>query len=198
MLQIGDIVRGPLWPEVVEIKKCDCIQENLYRIEAIGQVTSKYYQMIILSDQIMNIDVINSSNYRNMISPEFLRQYLLYWKFVVNQKFSKTQALGNKNLIPLPHQIEAVYGRMLQTPTVRFLLADDPGAGKTIMAGMLIRELKARQSANRILILVPPLVLKQWQEELKEKFNEDFMIVTRSTLNEYSGKNPFVENDCVR
>ncbi|MGG4042786.1 helicase-related protein [Bacillus smithii] len=197
MLQIGDIVRGPLWPEVVEIKKCDCIQENLYRIEAIGQVTSKYYQMIILSDQIMNIDVINSSNYRNMISPEFLRQYLLYWKFVVNQKFSKTQALGNKNLIPLPHQIEAVYGRMLQTPTVRFLLADDPGAGKTIMAGMLIRELKARQSANRILILVPPLVLKQWQEELKEKFNEDFMIVTRSTLNEYSGKNPFVENDCV-
>ena len=83
---------------------------------------------------------------------------------------------------------------MLQTPTVRFLLADDPGAGKTIMAGMLIRELKARQSAERILIIVPPLVLKQWQEELQEKFQEEFVIPTRASVNEQSGKNPFAEH----
>ncbi|MGR5988715.1 SNF2-related protein [Bacillus sanguinis] len=82
-------------------------------------------------------------------------------------------------------------------PTVRFLLADDPGAGKTIMAGMLIRELKARRSADRILILVPPLVLKQWQQELYEKFGEEFTIVTRHTLKEYSGKNPLVEQTCI-
>ncbi len=86
---------------------------------------------------------------------------------------------------------------MLQVPTVRFLLADDPGAGKTIMAGMLIRELKARRSADRILILVPPLVLKQWQQELHEKFGEEFTIVTRHTLKEYNGKNPFVEQNCI-
>ncbi|OOE04646.1 helicase [Anoxybacillus kestanbolensis] len=197
MLQAGDIVRGPLWPEVVEIKKCEVIQEHFYRVEAYGKDTSKYYQVIILPEQLSSIEVISASNHKRTFSPEDLRQYLLYWEFIVDKKFSKVRALGNKNLIPLPHQIEAVYGRMLQVPTVRFLLADDPGAGKTIMAGMLIRELKARQGANRILILVPPLVLKQWQQELQEKFNEDFIIVTRSTLKEYSGKNPFVENDCV-
>ncbi|KMY56839.1 hypothetical protein AA905_15615 [Geobacillus stearothermophilus] len=196
MIQVGDIVKGPLWPEVVEIKNCTMIQNQFYQVEAYGKNTSKYYQVIILPEQLTNIEIINTSN-KKTYSSEELQDYLRYFEFVVDKRFSKTRALGNQHLIPLPHQIEAVYGRMLRVPSVRFLLADDPGAGKTIMAGMLIQELKARQSANRILILVPPLVLKQWQQELKEKFNEDFLIVTRSTLNEYSGKNPFVENDCV-
>ena len=75
------------------------------------------------------------------------------------------------------------------------MLADDPGAGKTIMSGMLIKELKARMIANRILILVPPLVLRQWQEELEEKFGEHFRIVNRSVVQEYGGLNPFQENE---
>lgn len=65
------------------------------------------------------------------------------------------------------------------------------------MAGMLIRELKARRSAERILILVPPLVLKQWQQEMQEKFAEPFTILTRSSVNESRGKNPFIENDRI-
>ncbi|WP_331713177.1 helicase-related protein [Aneurinibacillus soli] len=96
--------------------------------------------------------------------------------------------------MPLPHQIEAVYDRMLQSPRVRFLLADDPGAGKTIMSGMLIRELRARKGAERILILTPPLVLYQWQEELEQKFGEEFKIITRATLRENGGRNPFLEH----
>ncbi|MEH7163490.1 DEAD/DEAH box helicase [Priestia megaterium] len=197
MLQIGDIVRGPLWPEVVEIKRCESIQASFYRVEAYGKDTSKYYQVMILPDQLSSIEIMNQSNGNHRFSAEELRQYLLYWEFMIDRKFSKSRALGNQNVIPLPHQIEAVYGRMLQVPVVRFLLADDPGAGKTIMAGMLIRELKARRSADRILIVVPPLVLRQWQQELREKFGESFTIITRSTLKEYSGKNPFVENDCI-
>jgi SNF2 family DNA or RNA helicase len=97
-------------------------------------------------------------------------------------------------MIPFPHQIEAVYSRMLQVPQVRLLLADDQGAGKTIMAGMLIRELMARQSIERVLILVPPLVLKQWQDELKEKFNLDFIIINRYTLRS-KRSNPFSGNN---
>nr|WP_235888024.1 DEAD/DEAH box helicase family protein [Neobacillus paridis] len=69
------------------------------------------------------------------------------------------------------------------------------GAGKTIMSGMLIKELKARHSVERILILVPPLVLKQWQEELQEKFQESFHIINRAVVNEYGGKNPFISNN---
>ena len=80
---------------------------------------------------------------------------------------------------------------MLQAPQVRYLLADDPGAGKTIMSGMLIRELKARNMVRKTLILVPPLVLKQWQAELKEKFDEDFLIITRDYLKASGEMNPF-------
>ena len=109
----------------------------------------------------------------------------------VDRRFSRARSRGNRQVLPLPHQIEAVYGRMLQSPLVRFLLADDPGAGKTIMSGMLIRELRVRGLADRILILVPPLVLTQWQDELQEKFGESFRIMTRSSWEGHG--NPFNE-----
>ena len=64
----------------------------------------------------------------------------------------------------MPHQIEAVYLKMLPQPRLRFLLADDPGAGKTIMAGLLVKELKLRQAIDRCLILVPAPLTIQWQE----------------------------------
>ncbi|MEI5876201.1 DEAD/DEAH box helicase [Bacillus paranthracis] len=197
MLEVGDIVKGALWPEVVEIKKCEDIQGSFYRVEAYGKDSNQYYQVIMLPEQLQSIEKLNDLAGKTLFSPKQLQRYMLYRELLIDRKFSKSRALGNKNILPLPHQIEAVYGRMLQVPTVRFLLADDPGAGKTIMAGMLIRELKARRSADRILILVPPLVLKQWQQELHEKFGEEFMIVTRHTLKEYSGKNPFVEQNCI-
>jgi superfamily II DNA or RNA helicase len=197
MLHVGDVVKGSLWPEIVEIKKYESIQDSFYLVEAVGRDTNKYYQTMILPEQLSSIEVLNQSSDHTTFFDEEIRNYLLFQELMIDQRFSKSRALGNKNIIPLPHQIEAVYGRMLQVPTVRFLLADDPGAGKTIMAGMLIRELKARRSAERILILVPPLVLKQWQQEMDEKFGEAFAIITRSTVNESSGKNPFVDNDLI-
>ena len=67
---------------------------------------------------------------------------------------------------PLPHQLEAVYDYFLKLPRIRFLLADDPGAGKTIMAGLLIKELKVRGLVRRILIITPANLCFQWQREL--------------------------------
>ena len=77
----------------------------------------------------------------------------------------------------LPHQLEAVYERLLPQPRLRFVLAHDPGAGKTIMAGLLIKELKLRGAIERILILVPSPLTPQWQDELLEKFDETFEII---------------------
>ncbi len=74
----------------------------------------------------------------------------------------------------LPHQLEAVYERMLPQARLRFLLADDPGAGKTIMAGLLIKELRLRGVADRVLVLCPAPLTIQWQDELREKFDETF------------------------
>jgi len=86
-------------------------------------------------------------------------------------------AVSLSGIQPLPHQIEAVYGKMLPQPRLRFLLADDPGAGKTIMAGLYIKEMKLRYAIEKILIIVPANLKIQWQDELLRFFNEYFTIV---------------------
>jgi SNF2 family DNA or RNA helicase len=83
---------------------------------------------------------------------------------------------------PLPHQLEAVYDYFLKLPRIRFLLADDPGAGKTIMAGLLLKELKARGLVQRTLIVAPANLTFQWQRELKDKFRESFDVIRGETL----------------
>jgi superfamily II DNA/RNA helicase len=86
-------------------------------------------------------------------------------------------AVSLSGIRTLPHQIEAVYGAMLPQPRLRFLLADDPGAGKTIMAGLLIKELKLRQAIERILVLCPAPLTIQWQDEMLRWFGEPFDII---------------------
>src|SRR5712692_7781233 len=86
-------------------------------------------------------------------------------------------AVSLSGIRTLPHQIEAVYIKMLPQPRLRFLLADDPGAGKTIMAGLLLKELKLREAIERILILCPAPLTIQWQDELLRWFGEPFDII---------------------
>src|SRR5712692_7511505 len=86
-------------------------------------------------------------------------------------------AVSLSGIRTLPHQIEAVYQRMLPQPRLRFLLADDPGAGKTIMAGLLIKELKLREAVERVLILCPAPLTIQWQDELQRWFGESFDMI---------------------
>ncbi len=193
MLKAGEIVRGSQFPETVEIKKCEVIDDNYLIIEALGRETQKYYELLLDRDQFDQLQRLTARNLQQLTHVE-LQHILQFKQFQVEKKFSSSRAIGGGNLLPLPHQIEAVYSTMLQVPQVRFLLADDPGAGKTIMSGMLIRELLARFSIERILILVPPLVLKQWQEELNGKFNLSFTIINRETLRSAT-TNPFVENN---
>jgi len=98
-------------------------------------------------------------------------------------------AMNTSKVDPLPHQIEAVYGRILQYPRIRFLIADDPGAGKTIMAGLIIKELKLRHLARRILIVTPGHLKDQWRRELKDRFEEIFTVVDRSFMSAFYGQN---------
>ena len=91
-------------------------------------------------------------------------------------------AMSASRVDPLPHQIEAIYGHLLKMPRIRFLLAHDPGAGKTIMAGLLIKELKMRGAIRRILVVVPGPLKEQWRWELQDKFDEHFEMVERSHI----------------
>lgn len=109
--------------------------------------------------------------------------------------FDPMMAIHTSNVEPLPHQISAVYESMLPKQPLRFVLADDPGAGKTIMAGLLIRELLMRADARRILIVSPGSLTEQWQDELLEKFGVQFEIFSREKQEQCASGNYFEEQD---
>ena len=109
--------------------------------------------------------------------------------------FDPYLAIHTSFVDPLPHQISAVYGEMLVRQSLRFLLADDPGAGKTIMAMLLIKELRARGDLEHRLIVAPGSLVEQWQDELGEKFALKFDILTRDMIKASRSSNPFTRHD---
>jgi SNF2 family DNA or RNA helicase len=111
--------------------------------------------------------------------------------------FDPVLAVHTSVVEPLPHQITAVYEAMLPRQPLRFLLADDPGAGKTIMAGLLIRELIARGDLQRCLVVCPGSLAEQWQDELYRRFNLPFEIVTNDKLEAARTGNWFLETNLV-
>lgn len=96
--------------------------------------------------------------------------------------FDPMSAVRTASIEPLPHQITAVYDAMLTRQPLRFILADDPGAGKTIMTGLLIKELMLRGDIKRCLIVSPGSLTEQWQEELSQKFHLSFKILTQECI----------------
>ncbi len=111
--------------------------------------------------------------------------------------FDPVLAVHTSLVEPLPHQITAVYETMLARQPLRFLLADDPGAGKTIMAGLLIKELIARGDLQRCLIVCPGSLAEQWQDELYRRFHLPFEILTNDKLESARTGNWFLENQLV-
>jgi len=111
--------------------------------------------------------------------------------------FDPFAAVGSSTIQPLPHQIEAVYGRLLPLQPLRFLLADDPGAGKTIMSGLYIRELMLRGDLDRCLVIAPGSLVEQWQEELFDKFDLRFDILSRDMVEAARTGNPFQERNLL-
>lgn len=105
--------------------------------------------------------------------------------------FDPYLAIHSSLVDPLPHQISAVYGEMLPRQPLRFLLADDPGAGKTIMAGLLIKELIARSDLERCLVVAPGSLVEQWQDELGNKFALEFDILSKDMIETSRSGNVF-------
>ena len=106
-------------------------------------------------------------------------------------------AVETSTIDPLPHQIEAVYEQLLPRQPLRYLLADDPGSGKTIMSGLYIRELVIRGDVHRCLVIAPGSLVEQWQDELWQKFQLPFDILSRDMVESARTGNPFTERNLL-
>lgn len=119
------------------------------------------------------------------------------WRINLAYLFDPMMAIYTSNVEPLPHQITAVYESMLPRQPLRYVLADDPGAGKTIMAGLFIRELLMRADTKRVLIVSPGSLVEQWQDELFEKFGLNFSIFSRDLQQQTRYGNSFDASDLL-
>ncbi len=194
-LHEGDIIEAPFFNEPVKVEKVTEIG-NRYRVIGVTTRSKQYIERIITKEEIGKIRVIKLSIDFDA-DPEHVFYVIEASRFKFASLFDPLLGMNVSKIDPLPFQIEAVYGYVLKQPHIRFLIADDPGAGKTIMAGLIMKELKLRKLARRVLIVVPGHLKDQWRRELKEKFNEMFLVLDRGVLESYYGENPWERNDQI-
>jgi superfamily II DNA or RNA helicase len=188
-------VYGPLFPEPVQIILAIPIGTSVKLIGK-GVRSSTVYEPILSIEQLGQLhaspaqEPFDGDATRFRLGVEAMRLGLAY-------EYDPYFSLSIARVDPLPHQLEAVYDYFIKLPRIRFLLADDPGAGKTIMAGLLIKELKIRGLVKRTLIVTPANLSFQWQRELKDKFRESFEVVRSDVLRANYGMNPWQEKNQV-
>jgi len=183
----GDVVQSHRWPESIEV---DLIEELGEYVRLVGVLIDSrhhvddllpYDEFSKLSPQKLEFDCSGIPDHA------FLVLETIRYRFA--SAYDPLLAMSSSKVDPLPHQIDAVYGKVLKLPRIRFLIADDPGAGKTIMAGLIIKELKLRHLIHKILIVVPGHLKDQWQREMNDRFEEDFSMVDRGLLGAFYGEN---------
>ena len=189
------ILRGPIFSEPVQVITSVPMGDSVKLIGK-GLVTGKVHEPILTVDQLSQLEAspetepFDGDASRFRLGVEALRLGLAY-------EYDPYFSLSIARVDPLPHQLEAVYDYFIKLPRIRFLLADDPGAGKTIMAGLLIKELKIRGLIKRTLIVTPASLSFQWQRELKDKFRESFEIIRSDVLRANYGSNPWQDRNQV-
>ena len=190
-MQQGSILKGSFWPEKVRVISAKSIGKDQLRIEAVGLETHRFYNPVLSEQDLNGIEIIEEKPFLFSAEGKHIFLYLESHRIRNAFQFDPLYAVNISQIDPLPHQIDAVYYRIIKSPRIRFLLADDPGAGKTIMAGLLLKELKYRGLVERILIVVPGHLKDQWIREMKEKFQENFSVIDRNVINAEWGKNVF-------
>ena len=187
---------GPLFDEPMRVETVSAGGSNTWIAGLVGMRSEKFRRVTLTKDDLAKLDVAEPSpSYDG--DGRFLRLGLQAWALGIAWEFDPCFGLSVSRVDPLPHQLEAVYEHLLKLPSVRFLLADDAGAGKTIMAGLLIRELKLRGLIERILVVCPANLAFQWQRELKEKFDEIFPVLKGSNIRDQFGVNQWLEQKQV-
>lgn len=195
MIKVGNIIKGPFWDEPVRVEKTYEIGQYIYILGR--KIHSGEFDPVVISQE----DISKLESLELLLdfsaNPDNTFLFLEATRFKYASLFDPLLAMNVSKIDPLPFQIEAVYGYVLKQPRVRFLIADDPGAGKTIMAGLILKELKLRGLIRKVLIVVPGHLRDQWRRELKEKFDETFVVIDRNTFEAVYGENPWEKHEQI-
>ncbi len=189
------IVEGHFFDEPVRVIVTQPIGDSI-KLIGTGTRTRQTYEPVLSSQQLAQLIIapetepFDGDAQRFRLGIEAMRLGLAY-------EYDRYFSLSIARVDPLPHQLEAVYDYFLKLPRIRFLLADDPGAGKTIMAGLLIKELKIRGLIKRVLIVTPANLTFQWQREMQDRFREKFDIIGSEILRSVYGANPWQDYNQV-
>ena len=194
MLEQGQIIKNLIPSEAVIINKVQVLG-NMYSVSYTGVNSNKANTKVIDNNTFENLEILTSEGSFNFEGdPVKFSLFAEAERINSAYQFDPLFAVNCSVVDPLPHQVEAVYRYLLPLPKIRFLLADDTGAGKTIMTGLLLKELIMRGLIERILIITPGGLTKQWQEdEMGLKFNIPFKLVNRATY--LSDPNIFSNSD---
>lgn len=194
--QPGQTLIGPLFNEPMRVETVSAAGAGAWAVGLVGAQTERFRRVTLATADVAAIRILEER--RGMDGDgALLRLGVQAYSLGIAHEFDPYFGLSISRVDPLPHQLEAIYDYLLKLPSVRFLLADDAGAGKTIMAGLLIRELKLRGLLERILIVVPSNLAFQWQRELKEKFDEKFLVLKGGDIRDQFGVNQWLEQKQV-
>ena len=201
MIKLEDLkpslyVKGLEGSDVVQIKNIESVGEGALTVLYKNSQGQFREQMLHRSDE-ARLELVeqNSRPWSFAANGAEFKLGLEAQRIRLAHLFDPMMAVHSSNVEPLPHQITAVYETMLQKQPLRFVLADDPGAGKTIMAGLLIKELIMRADAKRVLIVSPGSLSEQWQDELYEKFGLHFKLFSREKMEQSIRGNYFEEEN---
>ncbi len=190
--QESQILDGALFSEPMRVETVRQGADGSWTVGLVGTHTERFRRVTLTADDLACLTV-HEPGFGYGGDGKLLRLGLQSYALGIAWEFDPYFGLSISRVDPLPHQLEAVYDHLLKLARVRFLLADDAGAGKTIMAGLLLRELQLRGLAERILIVAPANLAFQWQRELKEKFDEKFLVLKGSDLRDQFGVNQWIE-----
>src|SRR5512137_1838699 len=194
-LRPNKILRGPLFAEPVQVILTTPMATA---VKLVGRgIQSGKVVDIILTEEKLNLLETTPDTEPFDGDAKMFRLGIEAMRLQLAFEYDPYFSLSIARVDPLPHQLEAVYDYFLKLSRIRFLLADDPGAGKTIMAGLLIKELKIRGLIRRVLIVTPANLSFQWQREMKDKFREHFEVVRGDVLRANYGSNPWQEKNQV-
>ena len=192
----GQVLTGPLFNEPMRVETVRPNGPDSVEAGLVGQRTERFRRVTLTSVDLADLTIADAT-WPYDGDGSLLKLGLQAYSLGIAHEFDPYFGLSISRVDPLPHQLEAVYEYFLKLPSVRFLLADDAGAGKTIMAGLLVRELKLRGLAERILVVCPANLAFQWQRELKEKFDQQFLVLKGGDIRDQFGVNQWLSQKQV-